>query len=258
MEIAKPAPASNPESQKRPLETQPDEYCARAMAEAERVVRELSSAASCARRSNPGRSSAADEKNGQSPLVSPGSRGSQAALPPVDHLRLDRDLDFLVHNDGVVELTEAGFRRLGQAHSAGLGVALEVDGREFLRFPAPNPRFDPCPARKSSEVALKLINKERERHKIESLLPWHAAGTLGRRDIERVERALAADGELAQRYELVQEELAETIALNEKLGAPSARAMEKLFAAIDAEETRAARTRHHRSSGTPGLATASP
>jgi hypothetical protein len=46
-----------------------------------------------------------------------------------------------------------------------------------------------------------------------------------RRDIERVERALAADGELAQRYELVREELAETIALNEKLGAPSARAM---------------------------------
>ena len=94
-----------------------------------------------------------------------------------------------------------------------------------------------------------MINEERERHEIESLLPWYAAGTLGRRDAERVERALAADGELAQRYELVREELAETIALNEKLGAPSARAVEKLFAAIDAEETRAARTRHHRSSG---------
>ena len=103
-----------------------------------------------------------------------------------------------------------------------------------------------------------MINKERERHEIESLLPWYAAGTLGRRDAERVERALAEDGELAQRYELVREELAETIALNEKLGAPSARAMEKLFAAIDAAETRAARTRHHRSSGTLGLATASP
>lgn len=257
MEIAKPAPASNPEPQERPLETKPDEHCARAMAEAERVIRELSSAASCACRSNPGRSSAADEKK-RATLVSPGSRGSQAALPPVDYLRLDRDLDFLVHNDGVVELTEAGFRRLGQAHSAGLGVVLEVDGREVLRFPAPNPRFDPCPARKSSEVALKLINKERERHKIESLLPWHAAGTLGRRDIERVERALAADGELAQRYELVREELAETIALNEKLGAPSARAMEKLLAVIEAAETDATRTRHHRSSGTPGLATASP
>src|ERR1700716_1027055 len=101
-----------------------------------------------------------------------------------------------------------------------------------------------------------MINEKRERHQIESLLPWYAAGTLGRRDAERVERALAADGELAQRYELVREELAETIALNEKLGAPSARAMEKLFAAIDAEETRAARKQHHRSSGTPRPATA--
>src|ERR1700716_2413156 len=86
-----------------------------------------------------------------------------------------------------------------------------------------------------------MINEKRERHQIESLLPWYAAGTLGRRDAERVERALAADGELAQRYELVREELAETIALNEKLGAPSARAMEKLFAAIDAEEARSPR-----------------
>ena len=43
---------------------------------------------------------------------------------------------------------------------------------------------------------------------------------------------------MARRYELVREELAETIHLNETLGAPSARAMEKLFAAIDAEEAR--------------------
>jgi hypothetical protein len=43
------------------------------------------------------------------------------------------------------------------------------------------------------------------------------AGTLGRREIERVEWAFVADGELAQRYELVREELAETIALNDKL-----------------------------------------
>ena len=41
--------------------------------------------------------------------------------------------------------------------------------------------------------------------------------------------------------DLVREELAETIHLNETLGAPSARAMEKLFAAIDAEEARAPR-----------------
>ena len=57
------------------------------------------------------------------------------------------------------------------------------------------------------------------------------------------------------RYELVREELAETIRVNEMLGAPSARAMEKLFTAIDAEEASAARTPLQRSSGTPKLAT---
>ena len=74
-----------------------------------------------------------------------------------------------------------------------------------------------------------------DREDIESLLPWHAAGTLSRRDAERVEQALAGDQELARRFALVREELAETIHLNESLGAPSVRAMEKLFAAIDAE-----------------------
>jgi anti-sigma-K factor RskA len=73
---------------------------------------------------------------------------------------------------------------------------------------------------------------------IELLLPWHAAGTLSRRDAARVEQALAADRELARRYEMVREELGEAIRLNESLGAPSARAMEKLFAKIDAEPAR--------------------
>jgi len=83
---------------------------------------------------------------------------------------------------------------------------------------------------------MNTINGEApERRDIEALLPWHAAGTLSRRDAERVERALAGDRELARHYELVREELSETIHLNESLGAPSARAMEKLFAAIDAE-----------------------
>jgi hypothetical protein len=88
---------------------------------------------------------------------------------------------------------------------------------------------------------MNMINKEPERHEIEALLPWHAAGTLSRRDADRVERALAGDRELSRRYDLVREELAETIHLNETLGAPSARAMEKLFAAIDAEEARSPR-----------------
>ncbi len=78
----------------------------------------------------------------------------------------------------------------------------------------------------------------REREDLEVLLPWHAAGTLNRRDAERVEKALAADRELMRRFNLAREELNETIHLNETLGAPSARAMEKLFAAIDAEPAR--------------------
>jgi hypothetical protein len=74
---------------------------------------------------------------------------------------------------------------------------------------------------------------------IELLLPWHAAGTLSHRDTQRVEAALASDPELARRYELVREELGQTIALNESLGAPSTRAMAALLAKIDAEPARA-------------------
>jgi anti-sigma-K factor RskA len=88
-----------------------------------------------------------------------------------------------------------------------------------------------------------MIDKESERHKIEALLPWYAAGTLSRREADLVERELAGDSELARRYDLVRQELAETIQLNETLGAPSGRAMEKLFAAIDAEVAAAPRDR---------------
>jgi hypothetical protein len=82
-----------------------------------------------------------------------------------------------------------------------------------------------------------------EYQEIEALLPWYAAGTLSRRDANRVEQALAGDRELARQYDLVREELVETIHLNETLGAPSARAIERLFAAIDTEEARAQRHR---------------
>jgi hypothetical protein len=68
---------------------------------------------------------------------------------------------------------------------------------------------------------------------LEELLPWHAAGTLDSHEAAEVERAIAADPELARRFALVREELTETILLNESLGAPSARAMETLFRAID-------------------------
>ena len=79
---------------------------------------------------------------------------------------------------------------------------------------------------------------EQEPSEIEVLLPWHATGTLNARDARRVEEALARDPELAKQYAVIQEEYAETIHLNESLGAPSARAMQKLFAAIDGEPVR--------------------
>jgi len=70
---------------------------------------------------------------------------------------------------------------------------------------------------------------------LEALLPWHAAGTLDSQEADALEQALAADKELARRFALVREEMTETILLNEALGAPSARAMENLFKAIDKE-----------------------
>ena len=70
---------------------------------------------------------------------------------------------------------------------------------------------------------------------LEALLPFHAAGTLSLRDARRIDEALANDPDLARQYAAIQDEYAETISLNESLGAPSARAMQKLFAAIDAE-----------------------
>jgi hypothetical protein len=79
---------------------------------------------------------------------------------------------------------------------------------------------------------------ENERSELESLLPWHAAGTLSAREAQSVETALARDPELKRRYELVRKELAQTIHLNETLGAPSARVMTDLFAKIDAEPKR--------------------
>jgi hypothetical protein len=79
------------------------------------------------------------------------------------------------------------------------------------------------------------MNEVLERQDIEELLPWHAAGALSRRDAQRVEKALQKDPELARQFALVREELAETIVVNETLGAPSARALNKLMAGIEAE-----------------------
>jgi hypothetical protein len=87
-------------------------------------------------------------------------------------------------------------------------------------------------------MALSKKMLDQEPSDIEMLLPWHAAGTLNPRDARRVEEALARDPDLARQYAVIREEYAETISMNETLGAPSARAMQKLFAAIDAEPAR--------------------
>jgi hypothetical protein len=85
-------------------------------------------------------------------------------------------------------------------------------------------------------VSKKMLEQEpQEPSEIEMLLPFHAAGTLNARDSRRVDEALGGDPELAKQYALIREEYAETIHLNESLGAPSARAMQKLFIAIHAE-----------------------
>ena len=76
---------------------------------------------------------------------------------------------------------------------------------------------------------------------IETLLPWYAAGTLSRSERQRVEDALRRDPDLAFKLELAREELAETIHLNETLGAPPREVADRLMAAIDAE-TNAAHT----------------
>jgi len=87
-------------------------------------------------------------------------------------------------------------------------------------------------------MAMRKTMLDQEPSEIEMLLPFHAAGTLNARDTRRVDEALASDPELARQYAVIQEEYAETIHLNESLGAPSVRAMQKLFTAIDGEPVR--------------------
>jgi len=103
--------------------------CARAMAEAEKVLREL---ALFTRRSKSEPSNDANKTRKTPPLV--------PAPSPIDRVVLDPGLDFLFHKDGTIELTGVGFRRMAQAHSAAMDVVIGIDGREVLRFPAPEGR----------------------------------------------------------------------------------------------------------------------
>ena len=61
---------------------------------------------------------------------------------------------------------------------------------------------------------------------------------------------------LPRQYAAIREEYAETIDLNESLGAPSARAMQKLFAAIDAEPARKPSASRGLARGSPGFSPA--
>ncbi len=70
---------------------------------------------------------------------------------------------------------------------------------------------------------------------IRELLPWYATGALGRQKTKAVEQALTEEPELAYHFELIREEMAETIHCNELLGAPSAQAFERLITSLDSE-----------------------
>jgi hypothetical protein len=86
--------------------------CARSLTEAERVLREIS-------------------------VVAPRTHFDLSlarAMP--DCLTLDPGLDFALQDDGMIELTEAGFRRMGRAYSAGLGTVIKIDRRDVFRFSA--------------------------------------------------------------------------------------------------------------------------
>lgn len=83
------------------------------------------------------------------------------------------------------------------------------------------------------------IATDPQRAALEELLPFYANGRISAADKARVERALAADPELAQRLEIIREDMAETILLNESLGAPSPRVLDRLMAGIEAEPQQA-------------------
>jgi hypothetical protein len=72
----------------------------------------------------------------------------------------------------------------------------------------------------------------------ELLLPWHAAGTLGGRDAERIERAIAVNAAFSHNYRLTLEERAETVEANTQLAGPSAGALERLLSQIEIDDNR--------------------
>jgi hypothetical protein len=129
--------------------------CARAIAQAENVLREISSM----RRTSPEFSSSVGQKAESAiprfatiretkPYMQSYRTAVQSGLfdlrlvkALLDPLPLDPGLDFIVLDDGAIELTETGFRRMVQAHSVELDVVIGVDGRPVaLASPEDLPR----------------------------------------------------------------------------------------------------------------------
>jgi hypothetical protein len=75
-------------------------------------------------------------------------------------------------------------------------------------------------------------NPNEERDAAEALIPWYATGKLDEPDRKQVEEALVRWPELRESLLLAKEEQDETIAANESLGAPSARAWARISAVM--------------------------
>ena len=71
--------------------------------------------------------------------------------------------------------------------------------------------------------------QNRDAQEIEELLPWYEMGTLDTAEMRRVSAYLETHPEMRFRLGLIREELAETVAANEKLGMPSAAARERTW-----------------------------
>jgi hypothetical protein len=122
-----------------------DSDCARAIAQTESVLRERrsselsSSVGQKAASAIPGFATIRDSKSYTQSYRSAARFGlfdSRLVKAILDPLPLDPGLDFIILDDGAIELTQTGFRRMVQAHSVDLDVVIGVDGHDLLRLPA--------------------------------------------------------------------------------------------------------------------------
>jgi hypothetical protein len=88
------------------------------------------------------------------------------------------------------------------------------------------------------------IEDQAEFDHVENLLPWYASGKLAPEDSHHVEQALAQMPELRRRYDLLLEERVATMAINERLGAPSPQVLESLLARLESEPVKAPKSKN--------------